>query len=139
MIFSQGKNKSAKSGFEFMGGNRDDFNSPLGAGWIAKQYGQGCNIKTKDFKTVCPEGYAWHKCLRGNRDDYTAFYLCNLLVVEPFGRVQILGCAWNKKTRYKTVLFYSGAPRRIRTLNLLIRSQMLYPIELRAHRHNENS
>ena len=34
-----------------------------------------------------------------------------------------------KKTRLKPCLFYSGAPRRIRTLNLLIRSQMLYPIE----------
>ena len=34
------------------------------------------------------------------------------------------------KTRPKAVFyFYSGAPRRIRTLNLLIRSQMLYPIE----------
>ena len=56
------------------------------------------------------------------------------LLSNPFGRVQILGCAWNKKTRYKTVLFYSGAPRRIRTLNLLIRSQMLYPIEPWAQR-----
>ena len=46
MIFSQGKNKSAKSGFEFMGGNRDDFNSPLGAGWIAKQRG-GLQYKNK--------------------------------------------------------------------------------------------
>ena len=27
----------------------------------------------------------------------------------------------------------SGAPERIRTTNLLIRSQMLYPVELRAH------
>ena len=26
-----------------------------------------------------------------------------------------------------------GAPERIRTLNLLIRSQVLYPVELRAH------
>ena len=31
-------------------------------------------------------------------------------------------------------IFYSGAPRRIRTLNLLIRSQMLYPIEPWAQR-----
>ena len=29
--------------------------------------------------------------------------------------------------------FSTGAPEKIRTPNLLIRSQMLYPIELRAH------
>ena len=29
--------------------------------------------------------------------------------------------------------FYDGAPVKIRTSNLLIRSQMLYPVELRAH------
>ena len=41
-------------------------------------------------------------------------------------------CACNnlkKKPPYRWYLFYLGAPRRIRTLNLLIRSQMLYPIE----------
>src|SRR5690606_37790075 len=31
----------------------------------------------------------------------------------------------------------SGAPERIRTPNLLIRSQMLYPVELRAHSRAE--
>ena len=31
-----------------------------------------------------------------------------------------------------TILSKSGAPERIRTTNLLIRSQMLYPVELRA-------
>ena len=30
-------------------------------------------------------------------------------------------------------LIINGAPERIRTTNLLIRSQMLYPVELRAH------
>ena len=30
-------------------------------------------------------------------------------------------------------IFYYGAPERSRTPNLLIRSQTLYPIELRAH------
>ena len=30
----------------------------------------------------------------------------------------------------------NGAPERIRTTNLLIRSQMLYPVELRAHYRN---
>jgi hypothetical protein len=40
-------------------------------------------------------------------------------------------------------IFY-GAPEKIRTPNLLIRSQMLYPIELRAHalrdtKHTQNS
>ena len=34
---------------------------------------------------------------------------------------------------------YNGAPGRIRTYNLLIRSQMLYPIELRAHRGNNTT
>ena len=33
---------------------------------------------------------------------------------------------------------YSGAPVRIRTSNLLIRSQMLYPVELRALKEGEN-
>ena len=31
------------------------------------------------------------------------------------------------------ILYETGAPEKIRTPNLLIRSQMLYPIELRAH------
>jgi hypothetical protein len=31
------------------------------------------------------------------------------------------------------VLYAIGAPEEIRTPNLLIRSQMLYPVELRAH------
>ena len=55
---------------------------------------------------------------------------------NPFVRVQILGLAHNKKTtpRNRDVVIYSGAPRRIRTLNLLIRSQMLYPIEPWAQR-----
>lgn len=55
---------------------------------------------------------------------------------NPFVRVQILGLAHNKKTtpRNRDVVVYSGAPRRIRTLNLLIRSQMLYPIEPWAQR-----
>jgi hypothetical protein len=30
------------------------------------------------------------------------------------------------------LLVVNGAPERIRTTNLLIRSQMLYPVELRA-------
>ena len=30
--------------------------------------------------------------------------------------------------------FFNGAPGGVRTHNLLIRSQMLYPIELRAHK-----
>ena len=34
---------------------------------------------------------------------------------------------------------FNGAPGRIRTYNLLIRSQMLYPIELRAHRGNNTT
>ena len=39
-----------------------------------------------------------------------------------------------KKELLKRSLFLIGAPGGIRTHNLLIRSQMLYPIELRAHR-----
>ena len=34
---------------------------------------------------------------------------------------------------------FNGAPGGIRTHNLLIRSQMLYPIELRAHLYDRNS
>ena len=41
-------------------------------------------------------------------------------------------CNKTKPTR-NGVVFCFGAPGRIRTYNLLIRSQMLYPIELRAH------
>ena len=39
-----------------------------------------------------------------------------------------------KNTAQGGVLHQTGAPRRIRTLNLLIRSQMLYPIEPWAQR-----
>ena len=40
----------------------------------------------------------------------------------------------------KTLFFsdLSGAPEKIRTPNLLIRSQMLYPVELRAPRAPKN-
>ena len=34
---------------------------------------------------------------------------------------------------YAVTLDFAGAPGKIRTPNLLIRSQTLYPIELRAH------
>ena len=39
----------------------------------------------------------------------------------------------NKKNLSLNERFKDGAPGRIRTYNLLIRSQMLYPIELRVH------
>ena len=32
---------------------------------------------------VAAKGFARHKCLRGNRNDYTTLCLCNLLVVGP--------------------------------------------------------
>ena len=37
---------------------------------------------------------------------------------------------------YLKYSFHYGAPDRIRTHNFLIRSQVLYPIELRAHNYN---
>ena len=39
-----------------------------------------------------------------------------------------------KKAHHKGELLSFGAPSRIRIHNLLIRSQMLYPVELWAHR-----
>ena len=35
--------------------------------------------------------------------------------------------------------FFNGAPGKVRTLNLLIRSQVLYPVELRVHLKNLNN
>jgi hypothetical protein len=43
--------------------------------------------------------------------------------------------AWRYNSRKSLELFgKNGAPEEIRTPNLLIRSQMLYPVELRARR-----
>lgn len=78
--------------------------------------------------------------LRANRDDLIALRLSNLLVFEPFVasqlyRVRMPGGDDKNKTRCRTVFyFYPGAPRRIRTLSLLIRSQTLYPVELWVQR-----
>ncbi len=74
-------------------------------------------------------------CLQGNRNDFGAFHFQNLLVVEPFVASQLCsgshpaGTIRIKKNTQTGVFQIRGAPRRIRTLNLLIRSQMLYPIE----------
>ena len=51
-----------------------------------------------------------------------------------------IGKLKNKPPTYIFSLFFnglSGAPEKIRTPNLLIRSQMLYPVELRAPRTPE--
>ena len=48
-------------------------------------------------------------------------------IAQKFG-VTFLRAAFGDKNTAKE----SGAPERIRTTNLLIRSQMLYPVELRA-------
>ena len=103
-------------------------------------------IKNNATKTVTllfilarPEGFprTAHMCrLWGIRDDLVARGLPNLLIVEPF----LFGFkSWGlhiikTTSRNRDVVIYSGAPRRIRTLNLLIRSQMLYPIEPWAQR-----
>ena len=50
-------------------------------------------------------------------------------------RIELTTSAWKAEVlplNYTRVVFYNGAPERSRTPNLLIRSQTLYPIELRA-------
>ena len=46
--------------------------------------------------------------------------------------------AQNKKAEAKTSAFFVGAPEGTRTPDLLVRSQSLYPTELRAHKCNGN-
>ena len=52
-------------------------------------------------------------------------------------RIELTTSAWKAEVlplNYTRILFdLYGAPDRSRTHNLLIRSQTLYPIELRAH------
>ncbi len=50
-------------------------------------------------------------------------------------RIELTTSAWKAEVlplNYTRVVFCIGAPERSRTPNLLIRSQTLYPIELRA-------
>ena len=57
--------------------------------------------------------------------------------MERVMRIELTTSAWKAEVlplNYTRILIlYYGAPGRSRTHNLLIRSQTLYPIELRAH------
>ena len=53
----------------------------------------------------------------------------NRFPIGEFGRFSV---SLNAHVNHCKTIIYDGAPGRIRTLNLLIRSQVLYPIELRA-------
>ena len=58
---------------------------------------------------------------RGDRSAFSAsFVFCFQIRLAFWGNIRAMK------------LFETGAPERIRTTNLLIRSQMLYPVELRA-------
>ncbi len=60
-----------------------------------------------------------------------------MLFLERVMRIELTTSAWKAEVlplNYTRIIFKKyGAPGRIRTCNLLIRSQTLYPIELRAH------
>ena len=54
-------------------------------------------------------------------------------------RIELTTSAWKAEVlplNYTRVFIKYGAPDRSRTHNLLIRSQTLYPIELRAQKHH---
>ena len=56
--------------------------------------------------------------------------------LERVMRIELTTSAWKAEVlplNYTRIYFKFGAPGRSRTHNLLIRSQTLYPIELRAH------
>ena len=58
--------------------------------------------------------------------------------MERVMRIELTTSAWKAEVlplNYTRIFYYIlyGAPDRSRTHNLLIRSQTLYPIELRAH------
>ena len=64
-----------------------------------------------------------------------------MFILERVMRIELTTSAWKAEvlplnyTRIKYIIIKFGAPDRSRTHNLLIRSQTLYPIELRALRN----
>ncbi len=86
---SHDKNKMPKRAFNFCGG--DLIKDGIRYGQFVPRYAItkiNKNSYLKNTKTVFnlaeTKGYTRHKCLRGNRDDFAAQCLQNLLVVEPF-------------------------------------------------------
>ncbi len=65
-----------------------------------------------------PEGYSWFP---------GSLPLKNPIILLPYKYL------YNNTRRHETAGCRSNTPRRIRTPNLLVRSQALYPIELWAH------
>ena len=82
------------------------------------------------FILVETQGFPRHKCLWGNRNDFAALCLQNLLVVEPCNFVAP-GSSSHVLTKIKntqTGVFYFGGDTGIRTLDPMIKSHLLYQL-----------
>ena len=92
-----------------------------------------CNLAVAKRKRAGRAGIPSPKGLRGIRDDFAMLCLQNLLIVEP-NRQLTLPTISNqsypstKIKNHHTVDFYFGGRAGIRTLDPLIKSQLLYQL-----------
>ena len=73
-----------------------------------------------------PSRFPRHKCLRGNRDAFAVLDACKIYLLSNHGSNP--GATNKNKIGTLPDLIF-GVPSRIRTCNLLLRRQLLYPVE----------
>ena len=97
---------------------------------------QSYDIWLDEKKKLSDEDYRNPHIVARGYTDYGKIWGC--LSAAFLTSIPCYGVGWNKKNAMSGVdtAFYVGDSYRIQTCNLLIRSQMLYSVELRSHCFN---